>query len=138
MRPIIWKYSEKIAEKILEGLENGLSLKSICQSDDMPSRATVHRWFRNDENFEARCAQARARGQDVVVDSHEDIEAEVRTGALDPQAARVILSSMQWRASKLAPKKYGDRLITENTVTVDVATELMDRLAAARRAKREG
>ena len=39
-----------------------------------------------------------------------EVEAGTLAGAIPSDVARVLISSMQWRASKLAPKKYGDKL----------------------------
>jgi hypothetical protein len=44
-----------------------------------------------------------------------DIERDTLDGSVDPKAANVVLSSKRWRAAKLAPKKYGDRIHTELT-----------------------
>ena len=132
-----WHFTPEIAEQIIEGLENGLSLSKICRTENMPSRATVNRWFRSDVDFEAKCAAARARGQDVYIEKTEDLEDDVREGRLDPQSAKVILSSIQWRASKLAPKRYGDKQEVELSGKVDMGAALMERLAR-RRAKSEG
>lgn len=63
-----------------------------------------------DETFAIRCAHARVLQADRVDEDIVEVIDEVRDGRLDPQAARVALAGMQWRASKLAPKKYGDRL----------------------------
>jgi hypothetical protein len=47
---------------------------------------------------------------DVLFDRMEAVEEAVSAGTMDSHAARVVLDSMRWRASKLAPKVYGDRL----------------------------
>jgi len=38
-------YSEEMAERICEGLREGMSLVKICSADNMPGRATVMRWW---------------------------------------------------------------------------------------------
>lgn len=59
-----------------------------------------------------------------------DIEDRTLSGSIDPAAARVVLASKQWRAAKLAPKRYGDKLAiggaddmpairTDGTLTLD-------------------
>jgi len=35
---------------------------------------------------------------------------------MDPNSARVVLSAYQWRAAKLAPKKYGEKIETTHQV----------------------
>ena len=114
-------YSEEIADKICERLANGDSLVKICQSDEMPHRSTVNRWMAERADFATRCARTREGPQaDYVFDDLSRIEDAVESGGLDPNAARVLISSKQWRAAKLAPKKYGDKLQTETTATVKV------------------
>jgi len=44
----------------------------------------------------------------------ENINA-VETGRMAPDAARVAISALQWRAGKLKPKKYGDTSRLEHT-----------------------
>ena len=71
--------------------------------------------------FAAKCARVREGPQaDYVFDEMAKIEADVISGALAPDAARVVLSSKQWRAAKLAPKKYGDKTTVETNATVRV------------------
>jgi hypothetical protein len=38
------------------------------------------------------------------------IEADVLAGKVEASAGRTVLSSMQWRLSKIAPKRFGDRV----------------------------
>jgi hypothetical protein len=51
----------------------------------------------------------------------EAVEEAVTAGTMDSHAARVVLDSMRWRASKLAPKVYGDRLdvsVTDSRISI--------------------
>ena len=108
-------YSDELADEICERLAAGRSLLAICRDDDdMPDRSTVLRWQSARPDFAAKCVRAREFLADYEHDDMVEIERDVRSGALDPHAAKVILSSKQWRAAKLAPKKYGDKL--EQTV----------------------
>lgn len=104
-------YSEDIRDIILERLTRE-SLRRICKDDGMPDRCTVERWMQADDAFAAKCARAREIHADHIADGMADIEDDVLAGAVDPAAARVVLSSQQWRLSKLASKKYGDKLET--------------------------
>jgi hypothetical protein len=42
------------------------------------------------------------------------IEAGVLAGKIKPKEARVVLWSKQWRAERLAPKKYGSRVVQQH------------------------
>lgn len=108
-------YSDEIAEEICSRLEKGESLRKICEDEHIPSRSTVLRWMRDDDAFGAKCARAREGQADWLHDEMSDIETGVLEGRIDPTAARVVLSSKQWRASKLAPKKYGDKVLNEHS-----------------------
>lgn len=101
-------FSEELAEQICEMLMSGLSLRKICLSPDMPHRGTVERWMAKDPVFASRCARARVWQADVMDDLILDT-----ANACTPETAqsdRVKISAYQWRASKLAPKVYGDKI----------------------------
>lgn len=103
-------FNEAIADAICEQLADGKSLREICRGEGMPSRSTVLRRLGDDPEFEAKCARARILQAEAIADDMADIEERTLNGTIDPAAARAVLSSKQWRASKLAPKKYGDKL----------------------------
>lgn len=103
-------FTQDVADAICERIAGGESMRRICSDEGMPDRATVLRWLDADESFAAKYARAREHQGDYLDDEMAEVVDEVRSGALDPQAGRVVLAGMQWRASKLAPKKYGDRL----------------------------
>jgi hypothetical protein len=107
---------------ICERLAGDESLKAICSDPAMPSRETVRRHWDKDPEFEARCARARVVQADTIHDDMIGIEQRVADGELDARAASVILSSKQWRASKLGHKRYGDKL--EHSGQVGVAVTL--------------
>lgn len=102
-------YTHEIAERICDELSRDRSMRAICKDEGMPDRRTVERWMESDPAFAAKCARARQSQADHIFDDIKRLERKTESGALDPAAARAILSSKQWRASKLAPKKYGDR-----------------------------
>ena len=78
----------------------------------MPNRSTVERWMLTNDAFAAKCARARLQHADHIADGMEAIEDAVLSGQVEPSAARVVLQSQQWRLSKLASKKYGDKIET--------------------------
>ncbi len=102
-------YPPEIRDEIAEQLTRS-SLRSICSADGMPDRGTVERWMQEDASFAARCAHARSIQADHVFDGMESLEDGVLSGEVDAVAARVVLSSRQWRLAKMLPKKYGDKV----------------------------
>lgn len=52
-------YGPELTAKICQRIANGESLREICKSEGMPSRATVLRWLQVHEEFRGHYAQAR-------------------------------------------------------------------------------
>ena len=103
-------YTDELADEICGLLAEGLSLVKICKIEGMPHRATVTRWMGENADFATKCARTREGPQaDYVFDDIARIEEDIESGKIDPNAARVLIASKQWRAQKLAPKKYGDK-----------------------------
>lgn len=123
-RPLSFTFA--VGEEICEQLMQGKSLRQICTSPEMPDRTTVVRWLARDDDFASKYARARDVYADVMEEDMADIEDRTLSGEIDPTAARVVLTSKQWRASKLAPKKYGDRLDLNHSGRIGVAKELSE------------
>lgn len=87
---------------------DGESLRQICADEGMPDRRTVMRWAEADPVFATKCARAREEQAEVMDERVLDVANRTEAGTLAPDAARVVLSALQWRAAKLKPKKYGD------------------------------
>ena len=50
--------SEGVIEAILEGLEEGGTLTSICEAPGMPSIRAVQKWQRNDDELDEKVLRA--------------------------------------------------------------------------------
>lgn len=123
------EYSEALADRICDELMDGKSLVKICAAEDMPHRSTVIRWMAADEDFATKCARAREAQADYMDDMILDV---AMASTSDTAAAdRVKISAFQWRASKLQPKKYGDRLDLNHSGAISTMTEeqINERLA---------
>lgn len=100
-------YNEPTAKTICERLANGETLRSIIRSDPaMPDRTTIYRWLESNEDFRNRYAHARAEQADYYA---EQIVDEAMTSH-DAQIGRLRMDALKWAASKMAPKKYGERI----------------------------
>lgn len=104
-------YSEETAETICDLLIEGQSMRQICSRPSFPNRSTVLRWMDANPEFAARCARAR----EMQADYMDDLILET-ANACTPETAhadKVKISAYQWRAAKLAPKKYSERHVSE-------------------------
>ncbi len=107
-------YTEELAEEICRRISNDEALTDICAEKGMPDRNTVFRWLKLHDNFAASYDEARQRQGHAVYDKLSKLESEVLDGTVDPQAANVVLRSRQWRAARMAPKNYSDKVINQH------------------------
>lgn len=140
-RPIT--YSSELAAIICERLAAGESLRAICRDLAVVPESTVRTWVIDDvEGFAAQYARAREIGLDAMAEemlaiadttqegtttTSKEWGEEIKTGdMLEHRKLRV--DARKWYLSKLAPKKYGDKLEIDAKVDVSLA----DRLTRAR------
>jgi hypothetical protein len=147
MRPPV-HYTEEIAREILERLAGGESLRSVCRDEHLPDEASVREWVVYDKHgFAAPYRKARDIGLDVMADELLDIaddgsndymarESEKgRKIILNKENAarsRLRLEARKWYLSKMAPKKYGEKLQTEVTNPDGSLTNLNETQLAAK------
>jgi len=86
-------------------------LKAICSMPGMPALTTVVRWLRSNDEFKQLYAQAKVMQQELEIEDLKDIS----DGSTDDDMIKVNRDKLKiharmWLASKLAPKKYGDKL----------------------------
>ncbi len=120
-------FTQATADIICARLADGESLRAICASDDMPSKTSVFRWLAVNEAFRDQYARAREAQADHLVDEILEISDDatndwmVRNGkdgedstyvlnGEHVQRSRLRVDSRKWFASKVAPKKYGEKL----------------------------
>lgn len=120
-------YSEELANQICELIAEGKTLLEIGRRPEFPDRSTVQRWAISNQEFAAKLATARDLQGDHVFDELSDLEEQVISGDLDPSQAAVAIKSKQWRAARLAQKRYGDRQTVDTTTTIDVADRIVAR-----------
>lgn len=123
-------YSEELSVKICIRLADGESLRAICQDDDMPDRSTVFRWLASNEEFRDQYAHARDLQADTIADEVLEISDDGTNDWMERknsdganigwtlngehvQRSRLRVDSRKWYASKVAPKKYGEKVQAE-------------------------
>ena len=95
---------------MLEGLTNGLSLRTICMDQRMPSPSTIYEWLTADPSLSEKYAHAREADGQLTGEEIAEIARKVLRGEIDPQAARVAIDGLKWVAARKSPRVYGDRL----------------------------
>ena len=110
--------TSQITDQICQQLMNGTPLTRICQSKELPSLATVHRWIAKHPDFAKQILQARRVGTQYYLDKMID---ELETvSAKDVGIVREKLHHYRWLASKLLPI-YSDKqeIIQDTKVTIE-------------------
>lgn len=97
-----------IMADVCEQIAQGKSLREICAADNMPAPSTICLWLRENADLAEQYAQAREQQAELYAD--EIIEIADNAKNEDAQVARLRVDARKWKASKLAPKKYGDKL----------------------------
>lgn len=147
-------YTQETADRICAQLAEGKSLRTICKADDMPSTVTVYAWLRKHAEFLAQYTRAKEDSADAFAEEMLDIADEASNDWMEVHdkdnvgyrfngehvnRSRLRVDTRKWIASKLKPKKYGERVQAELTgkdggpiETADVTeVELARRIAFA-------
>lgn len=116
----------KIIDAICEEIANSdKSLWEICDEiEGVPTARTIARWIADDETICQKYARAKELQADFMAGQIRAIADECRLGVKTVKKesgtetttgdmvdrSRLQIDARKWLASKLAPKKYGDRL----------------------------
>jgi Bacteriophage Sf6, terminase small subunit-like len=105
------RYTRELADEICRRISSGDSLRKVCRDEEMPPEATVRNWARvNHDGFAARYHDARI----MCVESWSDEMIDIAERQdLEPQDKRVRIDTLKWLASKLNPRRFGDRLLID-------------------------
>lgn len=124
------EFSQSIADQICERLADGESLRMICLDESMPARSTVFKWLSQQKDFADQYARAREAQADFMADEILEIADDTQhdtTPKVDKDGneygeqpnsewiarSRLRVDARKWLASKMAPKKYGDKFTGE-------------------------
>jgi hypothetical protein len=122
-------FNQEVADRICERISDGESLRSICRDEAMPAKATVFRWLGKHKDFEDQYTRARQEQAESLADEIVNISDEVGQPLIvegaaimvdgkpmmvvdnaSVQHAKLRVEARKWVASKLKPKKYGDKI----------------------------
>jgi hypothetical protein len=125
-------YSPEIAAFICSRISNGESVRKICDDPDMPASSSIFKWLIEHKEFSEQYTRAREAQMDAMVeeiieiaddsanDSTFDEEGNSRQNSEWINRSRLRVDTRKWLMSKLAPKKYGDKIQQEHTGTLGV------------------
>jgi len=115
-------------EVLFDGYSEFGSLPKMSKEIQVPYKVLYHKITTTPELNE-RYKEARLAHAELTVDQIRSINDKLEQGQLDPSAAKTLINSKQWIASKYSPIMYGERQTIDMNLTD--ATEL--HLAALRK-----
>jgi hypothetical protein len=118
-------YTQDIADRICSQLAEGISLRTVCLAEDMPSKTTVFSWLRLHKEFLDQYARAKEEAADALVEEMLDIADDGSNDWMEQHKgesivwkengeaigrSRLRVDTRKWIASKLKAKKYGEKI----------------------------
>ena len=117
------RYTAELASRICERMATGESLRSVCRSPGFPTEAAVRQWAIADkEGFASQYARARECQMDALAEDILDIADDAKNDVIVDEdgvekvnhevvaRARLRVDTRKWLMSKIAPKRYGDKI----------------------------
>jgi hypothetical protein len=138
-RPSI--FTEELGQQICAEIMLGKSLRTICEEEAMPCMSSVCNWLARDKEFMEHYAHARevqaALMADELLDIADDGRNDWMTVKRGKEEIEVVnreavmrsqlrVDTRKWIASKLLPKKYGDKLALEHGISDGLAEKLAE------------
>jgi hypothetical protein len=134
-------FTEEKAQEICRRIAEGESMRHICLLEGMPSQSMIYRWLDENKSFREQYAHAREKQADAFLDQIQEIAHDGRNDweiqecertkqdrivlhAEHVQRSRLRVDTLKWVMSKLAPKKYGDKLDIEHSGKTEVEVEV--------------
>lgn len=135
-------FAQETADTICKRIAEGESLRAICAGEKMPSKFAVLKWLAARPEFATQYARAREEQADFYAEQivaiadevevqatyqGEDVKLSVDSAAVARNRLRV--DARKWVASKLAPKKYGDKVALDVKADITTHEASLDELA---------
>ena len=113
-------YRRELADEICRRIASGETLRVISAEPGMPATATIWDWVNEDrDGFAGRYAKARERQMDAWV---EEVLTIADDETIEPNSRRVRVDTRKWLMSKIAYRKFGDKIVhsgdSENPIQV--------------------
>lgn len=107
-----FKWTEEIETELFDRIAKGEAIRNICTDEWLPAWATVNKRLAADSEFASRYAHAKESCADTEFDEIKFIAdtATPESVAVD----RLRVDVRKWRAGKLRPKVYGDKIDVEH------------------------
>ena len=141
-------YTQELADRVCAELAEGKSLRTVCKADDLPCTETIFSWLRKYPEFLGQYTRAKEESADAFIEEMHDISDSEPATIIDDKGVkrydsagvnwqRLRVDTRKWIASKLKPKKYGDKVeqtVTLNKAPIELTEEELANIASTGRA----
>ena len=111
--------TDELLHSLCAGIAIGKPTLKVCEELGI-GQTTLRNWLADDQNFVRQYARAKDDCADYMAADTQAIAEELPDGSLEPQVftarQRLRFDARRWYASKLAPKKYGDKIDVDHGV----------------------
>ncbi len=101
----------EVFDGILVRMANGETLTRILKEENQPDYCVFMNWVQSSEELYKKYARARQ----IQADYFADQTVEISDTETDNNRARNRMDARRWHAAKIAPRKYGDKVVQEHT-----------------------
>lgn len=119
-------YTPQLATEICGEIALGYSLRTIAKTEGMPSVVTMFTWLKKYPDFLKQYEIAKSEQADALAEEMLDIADDGTNDWIEKngkksldvehvQRSRLRVDTRKWIASKLKPKKYGDKQEVEHS-----------------------
>lgn len=125
-------YSPELASRLCAELAMGRSLRSVCKDESLPCIATIFNWFRVHPEFLEQYTRAKEESADAMAEECLDIADDGTNDYMERldkdgecvgyqlngehvQRSRLRVETRKWLMAKMKPKKYGEKVVQEQT-----------------------
>lgn len=107
-------YTDELVDRICEEIASGRSLNRICKTESWaPDKSTFYRWMYKHDSIRDKYARAKNACQEFAAEDILEIAYDATPETYN--VARLKVDAHKWVASKLLPKRYGEKQQLEHT-----------------------
>lgn len=130
------KYTPELGDRVCDLIAtSSLGLKHLLTDETLPCQATVYNWKRNHPEFLEKYLRAREDQADYMVDETIEIADDGTNDFMTivkgdksyemenkevTSRSKLRVYARQWAASKLKPKKYGNKMEFESPTPITI------------------
>jgi hypothetical protein len=146
-------YTPELGALICDLMAEGQTLRTICADEAMPKVSTIGQWRAAHPEFASLYAHARELAGEAEADlakAYSEMTHVLLPNGMyvpvDVQRSRLMADTAKWRAAKLFPKDYGDKLALEHSGSItfndmadeDIVERMRELIASGRVALPDG